>query len=72
MPDTLTIKDNRTGKQYELDITNGTIRATDLRKVKVDENDVGLRTYDPAFMNTAACQTFRSRGASVGTITIIP
>ena len=41
MPDTLTIKDNRTGKQYDLDITNGTIRATDLRKVKVDENDVG-------------------------------
>ena len=58
MPDTLTIKDNRTGKQYELDITNGTIRATDLRKVKVDENDVGLRTYDPAFMNTAACQSY--------------
>ena len=55
--DTLTIIDNRTGKQYELPITHGTIRATDLRKIKVDENDFGLVSYDPAFANTAACRS---------------
>jgi citrate synthase len=54
---TLTITDNRTGKQYEVPIENETIRATDLRKIKVDENDFGLMTYDPAFMNTASCKS---------------
>jgi citrate synthase len=53
--DTLTITDNRTGKTYEVPITHGTIRAMDLRKIKVDENDFGLMTYDPAFTNTASC-----------------
>ena len=57
MADSLTITDNRTGKQYELPITDGTIRATDLRKIKVEENDFGMMTYDPAFMNTAACRS---------------
>ncbi|HXH24781.1 MAG TPA: citrate synthase [Vicinamibacterales bacterium] len=57
MPDTLTIIDNRTGKQYEIPITDGTIRATDLRKIKVGDDDPGLATYDPAFMNTAACRS---------------
>jgi citrate synthase len=57
MPDTLTITDNRTGKQYELPITDGTIRATDLRTIKVTEDDFGMMTYDPAFMNTAACRS---------------
>ena len=57
MPETLTITDNRTGKQYELPITEGTIRATDLRKIKVAEDDFGMMTYDPAFMNTAACRS---------------
>ena len=52
---TLTITDNRTGKQYELPIENGTIRALDLRKIKVSEDDFGLMTYDPAFTNTASC-----------------
>ncbi|MGE5314161.1 MAG: citrate synthase [Acidobacteriota bacterium] len=54
---TLTVTDNRTGKQYELPITDGTINATDLRKVKVSDNDFGLMTYDPSFMNTAACKS---------------
>src|SRR5258705_13398248 len=54
---TLTITDNRTGKQYEVPIENETIRATDLRKIKVDENDFGLMTYDPAYMNTASCKS---------------
>jgi citrate synthase len=53
----LTITDNRTGKSYELPITDGTIRAPDLRKIKTDESDFGLMTYDPAFMNTASCRS---------------
>ena len=54
---TLTITDNRTGKQYELPIENDTIKAMDLRQIKVGENDFGLMTYDPAFMNTASCKS---------------
>ena len=57
MADTLTITDNRTGKQYELPIQDGTIRAMDLRKIKVADDDFGMMTYDPAFMNTAACRS---------------
>src|SRR5262245_38326292 len=57
MADTLTITDNRTGKQYEIPVTDGTIRATDLRQIKVAQEDQGLSTYDPAFMNTAACRS---------------
>jgi citrate synthase len=55
--DTLTITDNRTGKSYELPIAEGTIRATDLRQIKTSDDDFGLMTYDPAFMNTAACRS---------------
>ncbi len=55
--DTLSITDNRTGNTYELPITDGTIRATDLRQMKVNTDDFGLMTYDPAFMNTAACRS---------------
>src|SRR2546421_1517322 len=54
---TLTITDNRTGKQYELPIENETIKALDLRKIKVADDDFGLMTYDPAFMNTASCKS---------------
>src|SRR5512138_3050105 len=54
---TLTITDNRTGKQYELGIENGTIKAMDLRQIKVSDDDFGLMTYDPAFMNTASCKS---------------
>ena len=57
MADTLTITDNRTGKQYELPITNGTIRALDLRQIKVDPDEFGMMSYDPAFLNTASCQS---------------
>jgi citrate synthase len=53
----LTITDNRTGKQYEIPIENDTIRATDLRQIKVEEDEFGMMTYDPAFMNTAACKS---------------
>jgi len=55
--DTLTITDNRTGKQYQLPVAEGTIRATDLRQIKTGPDDFGLMTYDPAFMNTAACRS---------------
>jgi citrate synthase len=57
MPDTLTIIDNRTGKKYEVPIQDGTIRAMDLRQIKADSKDFGLMTYDPAFLNTAACRS---------------
>jgi citrate synthase len=55
--DTLSVTDNRTGKTYELEISDGTVRATDLRQIKVSEEDFGLMTYDPAFMNTASCRS---------------
>src|SRR5688572_32410261 len=57
MADTLTITDNRTGKQYELPIADGAIRAMDLRQIKASQDDTGPVTYDPAFMNTAACRS---------------
>src|SRR6202140_3296538 len=58
MPDnTLTITDNRTGKNYTVPIENGTIRAMDLRQIKTGPDDFGLMTYDPAFMNTASCRS---------------
>src|SRR3954449_11423256 len=57
MAETLTITDNRTGKQYEVPIHGGTVRATDLRQVKVTSDEFGMMTYDPAFMNTAACKS---------------
>ena len=57
MADTLTITDNRTGKQYEIPIQDGTIRAMDLRQIKVVPDEFGMMTYDPAFMNTASCRS---------------
>src|SRR5947209_14121129 len=54
---TLTVPDNRTGSTYELAITDGTVRALDLRQIKTDEDDFGLMSYDPAFMNTASCRS---------------
>ena len=55
--ETLTIVDNRTGKSYEIPIENGTVRATDLRKIRTGSEDFGLMAYDPGFMNTAACKS---------------
>jgi citrate synthase len=55
--DTLTITDNRTGKSYEIPIEDETIRATELRNIKVNEDDFGLMTYDPAYMATASCRS---------------
>jgi citrate synthase len=53
----LSIVDKRTDKTYEIPINKGTIRAMDLRKIKTGPDDFGLMTYDPAFMNTASCQS---------------
>ncbi|GAB4462498.1 MAG: citrate synthase [Anaerolineae bacterium] len=55
--DTLTITDNRTGKTYDIPIENDTIRAIDLRKIKVNPDDFGMMSYDPAYLNTASCKS---------------
>jgi len=44
---TLAITDHRTGKAYDIAITDGAIRATDLRLLKSGPEDVGLLAYDP-------------------------
>ena len=55
--DALSVTDRRTGKAYQIPITDGTIRATDLRQIKVAPDDFGLMSYDPAFLNTASCRS---------------
>ena len=54
---TLTITDNRSGKTWDLPVQDGCIRATDLRQIKVQPDEFGLMSYDPAFLNTAACRS---------------
>jgi len=54
--DSLSIRDNRTGREYEIAITDGTIRSTDLRQIAV-QGEPGLATYDPGFVNTASCRS---------------
>src|ERR671937_125612 len=53
----LTITDNRTGRTYDVEVTDGTIRAMDLRQIKTSDSDFGLMSYDPAFTNTASCRS---------------
>jgi citrate synthase len=55
--ETLTITDNRTQKTYTIPVWQGTIRAMDLRQIKTDAEDFGIMSYDPAFLNTASCQS---------------
>jgi citrate synthase len=55
--ETLSVTDNRTGATYELPIEDGTVRASDLRQIKVDPDEFGMMSYDPAFMNTASCRS---------------
>jgi len=55
--ESLTVTDNRTGKTYELPISDGTVRGMDLRQIKISEDDFGLMSYDPAFTNTASCRS---------------
>jgi len=54
---TLSVTDNRTGREYELEITDGTIRAIELRDIKVSDDDFGLMSYDPSYLNTASCRS---------------
>jgi citrate synthase len=54
---TLTVTDNRTGQTYEIEITDGTVRAMDFRQIKVADDDFGLMTYDPAYTNTASTRS---------------
>jgi citrate synthase len=55
--DSLTILDNRTGKSYEIPVQDGAVRAADLRQIKTGPEDFGLMSYDPAYLNTAACRS---------------
>jgi len=55
--ETITVTDNRTGRTYELPVAHGTVKAMDLRQIKVGPDDFGLMTYDPGFMNTASCRS---------------
>src|SRR5919199_6382023 len=55
--DTLTITDNRTGRTYDVPVEDGTVRAPALRDIRVADDDFGLMTYDPAYMNTASCRS---------------
>ncbi|HEU5012065.1 MAG TPA: citrate synthase [Roseiflexaceae bacterium] len=55
--DTLSVTDNRTGKTYEIPITDGAIKASDLRQIKASDTDFGLMSYDPGFTNTAAARS---------------
>jgi citrate synthase len=57
MPDTLTITDNRTGRTYEVPVEDGAVRATALRQIRLDPDDFGLLSYDPAFMATASTRS---------------
>jgi len=57
MTDTLSVRDNRTGKSYELPIENDTIRALDLRQIKVNADDFGMMSYDPGYANTAPAKS---------------
>ncbi len=54
---TLSITDNRSGKEYEIPVTDGTIRTADLRQIKLSDDDFGMMGYDPAFSNTASCSS---------------
>src|SRR5579875_200363 len=53
----LTVTDSRTGQEYKIPISDGTIRSTDLRKIRVSENDHGLISYDPGLFNTAVARS---------------
>ena len=55
--DTLTITDNRTGRTYEIPVSYDTINAMDLRQIKINDDDFGMLSYDPAFKNTASTKS---------------
>ncbi len=53
----LTVIDNRTGRSYEIPISEGTVRAMDFRQIRAHEGDFGLMVYDPGYPNTASCRS---------------
>ena len=53
----LTVRDNRTGTSYDVPITDGTIKAADLGRIRINEQEPGLAVYDPGFVNTASCRS---------------
>jgi citrate synthase len=55
--DSLTVRDNRTGQEYDVPILDGAIKAADIGKIRVEENTPGLAVYDPGFVNTASCRS---------------
>ena len=55
--DSLAVTDNRTGRSYEIPISDGTVHAIDFRQIKTSDDDFGLMVYDPAFTNTASCRS---------------
>src|SRR3712207_3443398 len=55
--ESLTVKDNRTGKSYDIQIKDGTVRSIDFRWIKVHEDDFGLMTYDPGYSSTASVRS---------------
>ncbi len=57
MTDSLTVRDNRTGREYELPLTDGTVRAADLGGIKTADDEPGVAVYDPGFTNTASCRS---------------
>jgi len=52
VPDTITIIDDRTGKQVTVPISDGVFPSSALRELDPD-----LRMYDPAYLSTAACRS---------------
>lgn len=55
--DTLSVQDNRTDRQYELEIKDDTVSAIQLRQIKIDDGDFGLKSFDPGYTNTAVCHS---------------
>jgi citrate synthase len=55
--DSLTVRDNRTGQEYDVPIVDGAIKAADIGKIKATEDEPGLAVYDPGFVNTASCRS---------------
>jgi citrate synthase len=53
----LLVTDKRTGKEYKIPIEHETIDAMHLRQIKVNDDDFGLMSYDPAYKNTASCKS---------------
>lgn len=53
MSETVSMTDNRNGKTYEMPVAEGAITAKMLQKVRLDQSDSGLISYDPGYQNTA-------------------